>query len=77
MEVTEWEGKFTADHAWRRARASHPEHFVPSQAKDHEDCQAEWLTMQNINDQINNHKNTLLTLILSKMNLDLFVSCLC
>ncbi len=35
---TDWVEKFMVNHAWRRVRADYPEHFVPSQAKDYEDC---------------------------------------
>ncbi len=43
---TIWEGKFSAKYAWRRAQKDHPEHFVPEQAKNHKDRNAEWLTVQ-------------------------------
>ncbi len=52
----DWEGKIPTNNAWKRAHADYPEHFVPSQAKDHEDRWAEWLTTQNINDWIDSNK---------------------
>ena len=47
---TEWEGKFTDEWAWRKARADHPEILNPVKAKNHEDRRAEWLTYNNINE---------------------------
>ena len=57
---TEWDGKFSAEYAWRRTCNNHPELFVPAQAKNHEDRRAEWLTSQNINDWLDNHKKFLI-----------------
>ncbi len=50
------EHKFSVDYAWRQAQKDHPEHFIPKQAKSHEDLRAEWLTAQNINDWFKIHK---------------------
>jgi len=56
---TTWEGQFSLEYAWRKTCRDHPEHFVPAKVKNHEDRRAEWLTAQNINDWMDNHKKYL------------------
>ncbi len=56
--MTKWEGNFSTDYVWQKTCADHPENFIPAKAKNHEDKQSEWLTVQNIDDWIDNHKNT-------------------
>ncbi len=53
---TEWNGKFSAEDAWWRTCNNHPELFVPTQAKNHEDQRAKWLASQNVKDWLDNLK---------------------
>ncbi len=57
---TKWGGNFSTDYVWWKTLEDHPENFIPAKAKKHNDRCKEWLTLQNINDWIDNHKNYML-----------------
>ncbi len=63
---TIWEGKFSAEYSLRKVCRNHPEHFVLSKAKNHEHRRAEWLTVKNIKDWTEKHKNFLLIIKFGK-----------
>ncbi len=54
---TKWEENFSTYFVWWKTRADHQENFIPAKAENHGDRHVEWLTAQNINNWINNHKN--------------------
>ncbi len=57
---SDWEGKFTADYAWRQVQLKHPCIFAWVKAKGHKDMRAEWVTAQNINNWFDGGKEFLI-----------------
>ncbi len=49
--------KFQTNYVWHKTWKGHLKSFIPAQAENNEFSLTEWLTVQNISDWIDNHKN--------------------
>ena len=61
-----WEGVFSTEYCWRKARKNHPEIMNPVKAKVNEDRRVEWLSYKNVMDWTARAKEFLITIGMAK-----------
>ena len=61
-----WEGVFSTEYCWRKARKNHPEIMNPVKAKVNEDRRVEWLSYKNVMDWTARVKEFLISIGMAK-----------